>query len=138
MANKETISEFLANMKNWPNAIQKRALSKFDLRKGQALGQAVIFAPEDTGALKKQTISPKAKLTPTGIYSSFSFIASSKGFYYPYWVNEGTRPDGTPITIKKGKNPNAQAGFADKGIPQASNDLMMDLTKIIEEVFIQS
>jgi hypothetical protein len=141
MAKRDTIAQFLANMKNWPDAIQRKAIGIFNEETLLAKSKSIEVAPEDTGELKNKIQTIKANLTPTGIRSGYQFFAHAKdGYYYPKNVNEGIGRNGKPIKIntEKGFNAQAQTHFAEAGIIEVQDRLMDRMVKLVEEVFIAS
>ena len=131
--NKETVDEFLKNIKTWPDIIQKNALKIWNEETLIALGQSVYVAPRKTGQLQSQVGTIKAKLTPNGITSAYVFSAVSDGGYsYPKKVNEMENKQ-----IKKTINPNARSHFAEYGVGKVEKPLMDRLADLIGRTFIQ-
>ena len=140
MANRETVNQFLANLKNWPDAIQRKAIGIFNEETLLAKSKSIKVAPEDTGELKNKVQTIKATLTPTGIRSGYIFLAHNGNFYYPKSVNEGIGQNGKPIRIntEKGFNAMAQTHFAEAGIIEVQDRIMDRMIRLVEEVFIAS
>jgi mRNA degradation ribonuclease J1/J2 len=133
---KETLSEFLKDMKNWPDVIQRNAILIFNRHTEFAKSESQRVAPFRSGELQKWVITQKAKMTDTGIKSAYVFIANNNGFNYPWVVNKGVR-NGKELKISKRINAYAQKRFAEHGVDSVSDDLMEAMGDLVSEVFLK-
>jgi hypothetical protein len=138
VAVKETIGQFLNNIKNWPDVIQRNAQTIFDSQTVFAKSESQRLSPVDTGELNEKITMIKAKRTPNGIVSGYMFTARNGDYYYPAVMNRGTWDNGKEIKFNKRINSNAQSQFAEKGIDSVKDNLMDDMVKLVTEVFIKS
>jgi hypothetical protein len=131
MANKETLQEFIKNWHKFDDKVVRSAIAGWNSNTLLAMVKAQFYSPVDKGNLQGSARRVKAKITPTGIKSSYIFAEP-----YAYKLEKGVRDDGvTPLNIKTTINPNARSGYASKGADDQEPEFMRDLYRAISKAW---
>jgi hypothetical protein len=137
MAQKETLEKFVKNLHKFPALIKAVVLNEWNKNTLVAMGKAQFYAPLDIGTLQGSARKVIAILTRKGIKSAFRFTVPyakklEDGFGFIRTKRGIKRVE---FDIKTDKNPNAQSGYAARGVAESEPLFMKDLNKAISEAF---
>jgi hypothetical protein len=125
----ERFEDFMKKFPTWPATLQSRAIELFSQRTMEAMGTSKRFAPKRKGFLIRSARRIAAKITPAGVRSAYQFIVP-----YAAEMESGMRK-GKPLNISQRVNPEAQSGFGQKGIDEATPAILGDLKTLVGLTF---
>jgi hypothetical protein len=133
MAQKETFDKFALNWNKFDDKVIRQAVAGWNTNTLLAMAKAQFYSPVRKGTLQGSARRIKAKLTRTGIESSFIF-----GVPYAFKMEKGVDPiTGKELNIRTTINPNARKGYAEQGVSDNEPFFIRDLKKAIGKAWGQ-